>query len=882
MWERAGYETDELIYYSKFGISAARWVIKGSTYGEWAETSANPSEAKPPSIASWLINDKQGSFYETLRVSCSQCEETPAPTPDPTEAPTQIPTTVLPTSAPTSSPTEYCAVLRVRDLTNGIYSGNYELDVLLYNDRQMWTDKRTGETILWADTAIFDNEGVVNDIWMIGFKSEEGEQDSHFLVNSDYFEDQYPPVDTTTSWKEYTYNEDSNQISEIVIECVKTPMPTTLPTSFPTHPFCPELYVETCCDPVYTVLDGIYRASTHRGGKNMYSNTENNYDIFYTKDSENFWSIRSQYDSSLWATSSEDNGPHPSWEAIWDLHIETSNDLGVPITINCSESFSPTSSPTKVPSALPTFTPTTLLPSAMPTNEPTDQPSSLPTSAPSEPCIALYIEDIEGVYNGTYARLSDSKNGKAQWINYNTGADLYWIDRGIWASTWIIRKVDGSYAMIYDNSDSLHPPLNESWAALGGRLLQGDKYQTLGITCIGQPLAPSPTTTPTSSPTCTGEAIYIEDPCGVNTTNGEYSGYYNFDGIHDDKKIFVRVDGQFEVLYNLDNLYADSWMIRSHDSETCDDFLLVDSYGSHQIPPADAFWNAYGCACADVKRKYKCNFRVICVETMAPIPTELPTSTPTPAPVTDSPTEKPTQQPTSTPTQTPTAAPTDIPTVEPTNEPFSTSPTQSPVPYNCTEIDLQPCYNTTNRVVSFDERSDNQLQITSNYYETKLYTEQKGYTFTAENDMIMYEAGMAFVNLASYQSITVRVFDSSETLLYESKYSLSGKGETHTSGTPRGDYYTFKNMNVQLNSGEEYTILFVIHCPATKTSQAEYPLCAPHYDLYSISNFGSAVTNVYAYGEDYILPTESDLYAPFVRICYGESRGPPPTRPRTA
>jgi len=157
--------------------------------------------------------------------------------------------------------------------------------------------------------------------------------------------------------------------------------------------------------------------------------------------------------------------------------------------------------------------------------------------------------------------------------------------------------------------------------------------------------------------------------------------------------------------------------------------------------------------------------------------------------------------------------------------------------------------------------------MTSNYYETKLYTEQKGYTFVASQDMVMYEAGMAFVNLASYQSITVRVYDDDE-LLFESNYSYNGDGATVTTGTPRGDYYTFKNMNVQLYEGQEYTVVFVIHCPATMTSRAEYPLCAPHYEVYSIDDFGTATVNVYAYGEDYVRPTESDLYAPFVRICY--------------
>jgi len=134
----------------------------------------------------------------------------------------------------------------------------------------------------------------------------------------------------------------------------------------------------------------------------------------------------------------------------------------------------------------------------------------------------------------------------------------------------------------------------------------------------------------------------------------------------------------------------------------------------------------------------------------------------------------------------------------------------------------------------------------------------------------MYQAGMASVNLASYQSITVRVFDSSEALLFESDYSISGEGETHTTSSPRGDYYTFKNMNVQMHDGEEYTIVFVIHCPATKTSRVEYPLCAPHYELYSVVDFGSGIYNVYEYGEDYVLPTESDLNAPFVRICHAD------------
>merc|ERR550517_1522693 len=105
----------------------------------------------------------------------------------------------------------------------------------------------------------------------------------------------------------------------------------------------------------------------------------------------------------------------------------------------------------------------------------------------------------------------------------------------------------------------------------------------------------------------------------------------------------------------------------------------------------------------------------------------------------------------------------------------------SPVPYECTPIDLQPCINITDRIITFYERTENQLQMTSNYYETKLYTEQKGYSFVAGKDMVMYEAGMAFTDMGSYQSITVRVFDSAGTLMYDSQ-SLSGRGETNSFG----------------------------------------------------------------------------------------------------
>jgi len=874
IWERAGYGKNESLSYSQFGTYAARWVIRGSNYGEWAETSAHPSEPKPPLNTSWLIHDDEGNFYLTLTITCSQCEVTPAPTPDPSEFPTQHPTTILPTAVPTASPSQFCKVLYISDLTNGFYTGQFEMDVLPYNDRFMWTDKKTGESLLWADTAMFNNEKPVNDIWMIGFKQVEGELDPHFLVRSEFSEDQYPPINTITTWKEYTYNEYSNHTSNVSIMCGGgTNFPTTSPTLFPTHPVCAELYVKTCCSPVYSTLDGKYKAETHRGGKNMYSNSENSYHIYYTEVNDGgFWSIRSEDDSLLWVKSTENIGPYPSFDTSWMLQYHSSNDFKVPIMINCSESFSPTTSPTAIPSPVPTMEGVTLQPSVMPTPAPTILPSGVPTSVPTDTCFALYIEDSERKYNGTYSRLPDTKNGKPQWINYNTGTDLYWIDRGIWANTWIVRALDGAYAMVYDNTRSLHPPLDDHWASLSNSLLQGDKYQRLVITCTTQPPAPSPTNSPTLSPTCEGNAIHIEDSCAENITDGEYSGYYNFDRVHHDRRVFVRVDGEYEVLYNSNNAYAEHWMIRLHDAATCDEFWLVDGYGTYEIPPANAIWKAYGCACMDVKRKYECNFKISCMHTMAPIPTSLPSSQPTPSPVdTDPPSTAPTIRPTKNPSDNPTHSPTNAPSQHPTVAPTSAPPTQSPVPYDCTNIDLQPCFSITDRNISFYERTQNQTQVNSNYYETKLYTEQKGYTFTAEKDMVMYEAGMSFINLAAYQSVTVRVFNSSESLLFESAYSISGKGETNTAGIPRGDYYTFRNMNVQLSEGDEYTVLFVIHCPATKSSRAEYPLCAPHYELFAIDDFGDGVYNVYAYGEDYILPLESDLYAPFIRICYGDS-----------
>lgn len=869
MWERLGDGTQELIYFSQFGTAAARWVIKGSTYGEWAETSADAAEAKPPASDVWLINDSNGNFYRTLSVICSQCEITPAPTPDPTESPTSLPTSLAPTLSPTPVPSVYCRVLNVTDLTNGYYNGYFEMDVLSYNDKHKWTDLSTGETLQWADVAMFEHEGSVESIWMLGFQADEGEKDSHFLVLGGTGDEIYPPRHVVVQWKEYTFNEDTNQMSDVLINCEETLLPTASPTKYPTEPFCTELFVETCCDPVYTDIDGAYQASTHRGGKNMYTNANNGYSIYYTENSNgDYWSIRSEDENLIWVESFEYNGAYPPWDVQWDLQNHPLDDLTVMVMINCSESFSPSSFPTSVPTKHPTTEPTSLEPSPMPTSDPTPYPTDTPTTAPTDPCVALEILEqtgSEAKFDGTYARMPGIKNGKTEWLNYATGTSVYWIDRGIWANTWIIRASDGTYAVVDDDVDSLHPPVDDEWSVVGGGLLMGDLYLEFQIVCTTQPPASAPTTSPSL---CEGNAIHIADPCEANITGGIYAGYYNYEYTHDGKNVYVRLDGEYEVLYIADNLFSELWMIRSHNGETCEEYWIVDGYGNHAMPPADAFWDSYGCGCNNIDYQYRCNFKITCMHTKAPIPTEDPTSAPTDTP-TRPPTAPPTSNPTPEPTFDPTFSPTDEITAPPTDAPTTEEPTMSPLPYDCTPIDLQPCMNITDRVITFYERADHQLQMTSSYYETKLYTEQKGYNFIAQNDIVIYEAGMAFIELASYQTITVRVFDSSQ-LIYESDYSLTGKGVTDTIGTPRGDYYTFRNMNVELKANEEYSIVFLIHCPATKTSTAQYPLCAPHHEVYSISNFGSGTTNVYAYSENNELPTESDLYAPFVRVCYAD------------
>jgi hypothetical protein len=195
---------------------------------------------------------------------------------------------------------------------------------------------------------------------------------------------------------------------------------------------------------------------------------------------------------------------------------------------------------------------------------------------------------------------------------------------------------------------------------------------------------------------------------------------------------------------------------------------------------------------------------------------------------------------------------------------------------------MEPCSNWTN--VVYNDRDPPNQQQTTKYYETKLYSEQKGYSFTAQQDMVMYEAGMRFINLASYQSVTCLVYENhSGEMIYDAGYWQDGRGMTKEVGEPRGDYYEFKKMNLQLYKGLKYTVVFIIKCPHTETMRAEYPLCAPNHETYTIKGFGDDVLNIYQYGEEQIMPTETDLYAPFVKFCYtyGTLDGPTPASAET-
>jgi len=872
MWERAGYDTQELIYYSKFGSSSGRWVIKGSVYGEWAEVHADESQPKPPESSTWLINLAEGSFYAHLTINCSRCEITPSPTPDPTETPTAIPTTLIPTKQPTSVPSIYCRVFNVTDLTNGFYTGMFEMQPLPYNGKQRWMDKESGESLIWVDSAMFVHEGPVENIWMIGYADDEGQQDSHFIIYRDLDEDEsYPHIDSIDVWLEYSYNAYSNQNSSILINCEETLQPTVSPTLTPSDALCLVLYVWTCCDPVYTSIDGAYRAASHRGGKDMYYNSDNGYYILYTNkgsDEDSTWSIRSEDEDLIWLETMEENGPHPPFDSHWNLMNHVLGDLQVMVGINCSDTFSPTTFPTPAPTPLPTWESISLNPTPMPTSHTSNRPTSSPTLIPTAECTAISVSGSDSEvfkYDGTYARQDELKNGKVYWINYETGGDLQWIDRGIWKNTWMLRANDGQYLLLHDEEPgSNHPQLQAEWLFPGKEFIEhGQMFHELQISCTTQPPGTAPTVSPTLSPTCIGDAIYIDDPCGQNITEGEYSGYYNYKYTKDGKNVYVSVGGEHEVLYISDGIYADNWMIRSSGSDSCDEFWVIGGYSDSVLPPKDAFWEAYECGCISREYKYRCNFRIKCMHTAAPIPTEYPT--PPPTTNTDVPSSSPTDDPTPAPSADPSENPTSVPTFHPSLQPSTDNPTQSPLEYECTPLDLQPCGNTAGRVIRFD-RDTNQSQITSNYYETKLYTEQKGYSFIPNENMIIFEAGMAFINLANYQTISVRLFESSS-LIYESD-SLPGNGMTEMAGSPRGDYYMFKNMSLQLIANQSYTLAFVIHCPATMDSRAEYPLCAPNFELYSINDLATDTLNLYAYGEEYIPPIKSDFYAPFVQVCY--------------
>jgi len=916
-WVRDGQNgQEEQIYYNGFG-NGARWIIGSSTPTVWMEMPATNDHPRPwPEVAEWLFTDGRG--YRKMNVYC--CPVTPEPTPSPTETPTRPPTptptmtpTIMPTPSPTIAPTHFCEVLNVTD-SSGRYTGYYRMEPFMYNGKNVWRDPVTGESVYYADRIIFrGNEPPEDNIWLIGYNRYYEGTDSHFLVydgadpNMPYphlGQRHLPPVIKT--WKDYEFNQYANKTSDVEIKCeftdYPTPNPTPAPTDSPTK-FCVEIFLWTCCDPVYTYLDGVYYAYSHKDGKDMWFNSRNGYYIYYNAGEDgaagDSWSLKKwrQTGSPYAKTFVTTNGPYPPFEkTYWTLEnfenedgsvtIDLDTTIRVPIKMNCSDTFSPTSTPTMAPTSIPT----TLMPSPVPTGTPsylpTPEPTSIPTHAPSEPCEALCIEgkphtNTPSKFDGTYNQ-NGMKNGKQQWRKVdptdrtNTG-DVYWIDRGVWAQTWIIRDEDGDYVMIYDeNPASIHPPLDEEWGLMGGNLLHGEEYAHMLVVCCPNTDPPAPTPEPTAMPTCEGNAIYVEDNW-CNVTNGALSGYYNYDRHHDDKHVYVKVDNGHEVIWSKDDLYADHWMIRPYDTDVCENYWVVHAPGTLLIPPEDAFWQAYGCACGEIKKRHECRFKVRCIHTKAPIPSPDPTPNPSPLP-TPQPTGSPltTPDPTRGPSPTPTSNPTTPPTPEPTDVPTTASPTQSPVPYDCIEIDMEPCTNWTEK--TYPQRDVDKDKNNLKHWETKLYSEQKGYEFVATHDYALHEAGMAFINLASFHSIHVRVFETdSGDLLFNSTYQY-GHGMTKTVGTPRGDYYTFRNMNVQLYEGVKYSIVFVVVCPHTQTMTAEYPLCAPSWETYTIRGFATDVRNVYQYTEVMQVPTDSDLYAPRIRVCYtkGSTDGPTP------
>jgi len=354
---------------------------------------------------------------------------------------------------------------------------------------------------------------------------------------------------------------------------------------------------------------------------------------------------------------------------------------------------------------------------------------------------------------------------------------------------------------------------------------------------------------------------YIEDPC-----NSEHSGYYNKDYVHDGKKAYVHEDGEYGVIFIGEEFYAGMWMGRPHNADCCDEFFTMEAYEDQQLPTEYALWDSNARDCSGLDSISECNLRITYMLTRAPVLKEHPSSSPTVAHISiDFPTLL-TPEPSPMPSREDTFMKTVSPTNDPTVQPATPTQTRASVPYDGTPVDLQPCTNVTVRDGTPHERSENQEQVTSNYYETKLYTEQKGYTFVASQDLVINEADLAFIKIANNQYISVCVFND-ERLLYQSEYPYDGGGVTPTTGTAREDYYTCKNMNVQLYNAQEHTAGFVILCPTTKISRAVYPLCALQHEVYSIDDISISTVNVYAYGEDYVRPTESDPYAPFVRIC---------------
>ena len=155
------------------------------------------------------------------------------------------------------------------------------------------------------------------------------------------------------------------------------------------------------------------------------------------------------------------------------------------------------------------------------------------------------------------------------------------------------------------------------------------------------------------------------------------------------------------MIYIAEDLFAGKRTIRPFDADSCEEFFLIDGYSDRHIPLENASWESYAYGCSSLDLQAECKFRVTCMHTKAPIPTEQPLQPPTPAPVdTPAPTKPTTAIPSPIPTAPPTSEPTDSPTKNPTSEPTTAMPTQAPVPYDRNVVDLQPCSNTTVSIIS--------------------------------------------------------------------------------------------------------------------------------------------------------------------------------------